>query len=47
MLLLDHVGAKSAQKRTTPLVYGVLGCNPWPFRGGESMSGEKRWTRRD
>lgn len=27
MLLLDHVGAKSAIKRTTPLVYGLDGGN--------------------
>ncbi len=27
MLLLDHVGAKSAVKRTSPLVYGVDGEN--------------------
>ena len=25
MLLLDHVGAKSGRRRTTPLVYGVDG----------------------
>ncbi|HEY4996444.1 MAG TPA: nitroreductase family deazaflavin-dependent oxidoreductase [Solirubrobacteraceae bacterium] len=27
MLLLDHVGAKSATRRTSPLVYGVDGAN--------------------
>jgi deazaflavin-dependent oxidoreductase (nitroreductase family) len=27
MLLLDHVGAKSATRRTSPLVYGVDGDN--------------------
>jgi F420H(2)-dependent quinone reductase len=27
MLLLDHVGAKSATHRTSPLVYGVDGAN--------------------
>jgi deazaflavin-dependent oxidoreductase (nitroreductase family) len=27
MLLLDHVGAKSATRRTSPLVYGVDGYN--------------------
>jgi deazaflavin-dependent oxidoreductase (nitroreductase family) len=26
-LLLDHVGAKSARRRTSPLVYGVDGAN--------------------
>jgi deazaflavin-dependent oxidoreductase (nitroreductase family) len=27
MLLLDHVGARSAKRRTSPLVYGVDGAN--------------------
>jgi len=27
MLLLDHVGAKSGTRRTSPLVYGVDGAN--------------------
>jgi deazaflavin-dependent oxidoreductase (nitroreductase family) len=27
MLLLDHVGARSATRRTSPLVYGVDGAN--------------------
>jgi deazaflavin-dependent oxidoreductase (nitroreductase family) len=27
VLLLDHVGARSAKRRTSPLVYGVDGAN--------------------